>query len=120
MPHPFVHVELSTGDLDRAKTFYTSLFGWTLKDADMGGGMSYTMIHVGEGVGGGMMKSPRPGAPPLWLPYVGVEDIKEATEKARSLGAQVMHEPMQVMGAGWFSIIVDPTGAALGMWQEGA
>ncbi len=37
--------------------------------------------------------------------------------KARSLGAKVMKDVTEVMGAGWLSIIVDPTGAALGLWQ---
>ena len=47
MANPFVHVELSTTDPDKAKSFYQSLFNWQLKDEDMGGGMSYTMIGVG-------------------------------------------------------------------------
>jgi uncharacterized protein len=117
MANPFVHVELNTTDLSAAKSFYGGLFGWTLSDVPAGPGQSYTMISVGEGTGGGMMKHPVPGAPSAWLAYVGVDDIKEATEKARSLGAQVMREPMEVMGAGWLSIIIDPTGAALGLWQ---
>jgi predicted enzyme related to lactoylglutathione lyase len=57
------------------------------------------------------------GAPSSWLAYVSVDDINAATEKARKLGATVMREPMEVMGAGWLSIIVDPTGATLGLWQ---
>jgi predicted enzyme related to lactoylglutathione lyase len=32
----------------------------------------------------------------------------------------VMKEPTQVMEAGWFSIIVDPTGAMLGLWEAKA
>jgi predicted enzyme related to lactoylglutathione lyase len=48
MANPFVHVELATTDLDKAKSFYSSLFNWQLQDMDMGGGMSYTMINVGE------------------------------------------------------------------------
>ena len=118
MANPFVHVELNTTDIGRAKTFYGSLFGWNLNDVDMGGGQTYTMIEVGGGTGGGMMTHPVPGAPSNWLAYVGVDDIKAATEKARSLGAQVMREPMEVGGAGWLSIILAPTGAALGLWQE--
>ena len=62
MANPFVHVELATTDLDKAKSFYRSLFDWQLQDMEMGGGMSYTMIGVGEGTGGGMMKHPMPGA----------------------------------------------------------
>lgn len=117
MANPFVHVELSTTDLGAAKAFYQSLFDWKLDDVDMGGGMVYTMIGVGDGTGGGMMKHPMPGAPSAWLPYVLVNDIAAATAKARSLGATVIRDVMQVMDAGSLSIIQDPTGAVLGLWQ---
>ncbi len=116
MANPFVHVELSTTDIDKAKSFYRSLFGWTLEDHDMGG-MTYTMIGVGEGTGGGMMQHPVPGAPSAWLAYVLVDDVRAATDKAKSTGATVMRDVTEVPNAGWFSIIVDPTGAALGLWQ---
>jgi uncharacterized protein len=117
MANPFVHVELGTTDIDKAKSFYQSLFDWQLQDADVGGGMTYTMIGVGEGTGGGMMKHPVPGAPSAWLPYVLVDNIAAATAKAKSLGATVMRDVTEVMDAGSFSIIIDPTGAVLGLWQ---
>ena len=117
MANPFVHVELATTDLDKAKSFYQSLFDWKLNEMDMGGGMSYTMIDVGEGTGGGMMKHPMPDAPSAWLAYVNVENIAAATAKAKSLGATVLREVTEVPNAGSFSIIVDPTGAMLGLWQ---
>jgi uncharacterized protein len=120
MSNRFVHVELSTTDLDKAKSFYQSLFDWQLKDEDMGGGMSYTMISVGEGTGGGMMKQMVPGAPSAWLAYVLVDDIEAATAKAKSLGATIMRDVMEVMDAGWLSIIIDPTGACLGLWKPKA
>ena len=120
MSNPFVHVELSTTDLGKAKSFYQSLFDWQLKDEDMGGGMSYTMISVGEGTGGGMMKQMVPGAPSAWLAYVLVDDIQAATAKAKSLGATIMRDVMEVMDAGWLSIIIDPTGACLGLWKPKA
>src|SRR5712671_1864914 len=118
MANPFVHVELSTTDLDKAKSFYQSLFDWQLKEADVGGGMTYAMIDVGKGTGGGMMKQMIPGAPSAWMAYVGVADIVAATAKAKSLGAKVIKDVTDVMGAGSFSIIMDPTGAMLGLWQE--
>ena len=118
MANPFVHVELATTDIDKAKAFYTSLFGWQLQDMDMGGGTSYTMINVGEGTGGGMMKHPVPGAPSAWLAYTLVDDVKAATAKAKSLGATVMRDVMEVMDEGWLSIIRDPAGAPLGLWQS--
>jgi len=52
MANPFVHVELHTNDLAKAKSFYSKLFGWKLKDMPMPGGDSYTMIEVGEPAAG--------------------------------------------------------------------
>jgi uncharacterized protein len=118
MANPFVHVELATTDVAKAKSFYGSLLDWKLEDMDMGSGMTYTLIRVGEGTGGGMMKQMMPGAPSAWLPYVLVDDIKAATAKAKSLGAKVVRDVMDVMDEGALSIITDPTGAMLGMWQS--
>ena len=56
MGNPFVHVELVTTDVKQAKSFYGSLFDWKLEDVPMDSGMIYTMIRVGEGTGGGLMK----------------------------------------------------------------
>ncbi len=116
MANPFVHVELATTDIAKAKSFYGELFDWKLEDMPMPEG-AYTLIGVGEGTGGGMMKHPMPGAPSMWMAYVDVDDIKAATLKAKSLGANVMRDVTPVTDMGWFSIIVDPTGAHLGLWQ---
>lgn len=118
MANPFVHVELATTDIAKAKQFYGSLFDWNLEDMPMPDGMTYTMVGVGEGTGGGMMQHPMPGAQSMWMAYVLVDDVKAATEKARSLGAQVMRDVTPVKDMGWFSMIVDPTGAHLGLWQS--
>ena len=116
MGNPFVHVELNSTDLAKSKTFYGSLFDWKLEDAHMGPAGTYTMIKVGEGTGGGMMNMP--GAPSSWLAYVLVDDIEAATKKAKSLGAKIMKDVTEVPGAGWLSIITDPTGAMLGLWKS--
>ena len=115
MANPFVHVELLTDDPAKSKMFYSSLFNWKLEDIP---GMDYTMIGVGEGTGGGMMKNPVPGLPSHWMAYVLVEDVNASTKKAMSLGAKVVKEVTEVPGMGWFSVITDPTGAALGLWQS--
>ncbi len=116
MPNAFVHVELNTTDVEKAKAFYGKLFEWKLEDVPMEG-MNYTMIDVGKGTGGGIMKHPVPGAPSAWLAYVQVDDIAAATAKARSLGANIMRDVTEVPGMGWLSILIDPTGAALGLWK---
>ena len=120
MPNPFVHVELHTSDLAKAKSFYSRLFGWKLQDIPMpgpGSDSTYVMIDVGGGTGGGMMKAEPPGSPPRWQAYVGVDDVAQATRNARELGAQVMMEKTEVGEFGWMSVIVDPTGATIALWQ---
>ena len=117
MSHPFVHVELHTNDLSRAKDFYARLFDWKLQDVPMPGGGSYTLIDVGGGTGGGMIVNQAPGTPPHWLAYVGVDDIQAATRKAKDLGAKVVVDVMEVGEYGTMSVITDPTGATLALWQ---
>lgn len=114
MPNPFCHVELNTTDLPKAKDFYKKLFDWKLEDTPDG---NYSMIHVGEGTGGGMMKNPITGAPSFWLAYVLVDDIQASTKKAKSLGASVMKDITEIPGFGSFSVLADPTGAHFALWK---
>jgi uncharacterized protein len=115
----FVHVELNTADPEKAKAFYSKLFQWQLEDVPNPAvpDSSYTMIKVGTGTGGGIMKQV-PGGPSGWLAYVEVDDIQAATAKAKSLGGKVMKDVTEVMGMGWLSFIQDPTGAVLGLWKS--
>jgi predicted enzyme related to lactoylglutathione lyase len=117
MANPFVHVELHTNDIKRAKEFYSKLFDWKLEDAPMPGGGSYTLIQVGTGTGGGMTVNQAPGVPPHWLAYVGVDDVRASTRKAKDLGAKVVVDVMEVGEYGSMSVISDPTGATLALWQ---
>ncbi|MDD5587107.1 MAG: VOC family protein [Alphaproteobacteria bacterium] len=117
MGNPFVHIELTSTDAGKAKNFYKSLFDWKLEDMPMDSGESYTMVNVGEGTGGGIMKSPKPDMPSAWIPYVAVDDLKASTDKAKSLGGTIIKEPTAVKDYGWFSIVKDPTGAVLGLWK---
>ena len=116
MANPFVHVELSTTDVGKAKTFYSKLFDWKLDDMKMATG-DYTMINTGGDHGGGIMQHPVPGAPSMWMAYVLVDDIDGSTAKVRSLGGTVVQDKMEVPGMGWLAVIVDPTGAMLGIWK---
>ena len=117
MPNPFVHVELNTTDVGKAKVFYGALFDWKLEDVPLSDG-SYTLIQVGEGTGGGIMQHPVPNAPSTWLAYVLVEDVRASVAKAKSLGATVLKDVTEVPGMGQFSVIADPTGAPVGLWQN--
>ena len=118
MTNPFVHVELNSPDPEKAKTFYAKLFQWQLEDMPNPTvpDHSYTVIKVGEGTGGGIMKQV-PHGPAGWIPYVLVDDLRVATDKAKSLGGKVMKDVTEVPDMGWFSIIQDPTGVVLGLWK---
>ena len=115
MANPFVHLELCTSDAAKAKEFYSKLFGWSFTDNDMGGGMIYSTFKPDTGPGGGLFSMPN--MPTFWMAYVGVDDINAATEKAKSLGATIHKGPQEIPHVGWFSIIVDPTGATISLFQ---
>ncbi len=116
MGNPFVHIELNTDDVAAAKKFYKSVFDWKLQDGpEMGG---YTMIDVGKGVGGGMMKKPMAEAPTSWLAYVEVADVKKTIEKALGAGANVVVPYQEIGDMGAIGVFIDPTGAGLGVWQK--
>jgi len=112
-------VELNTPDPEKAKAFYSKLFRWQLEDVPNPAVPTgtYTMIKVGEGAGGGIMKQ-IPGGPSGWLAYVEVDDIHATTQKAKSLGGEIMKGVTEITGMGWLSFIRDPTGALLGLWQS--
>jgi len=114
MANPFVHIELATTDVAKSKAFYSGLFDWKLEDLP---GMDYTFINVGEGTGGGIMKTVQTNSPSYWMSYVLVEDVAVATEKARSLGATICKEVTEIPGMGWLSVFTDTTGATLALWQ---
>lgn len=119
--HPFVHVELNSPDPEKAKAFYTKLFQWELEDTTNPAvpDDAYTVIKVGEGTGGGIMKQV-PHGPAGWIPYVLVDDLRTTTDKVRTLGGKVMKDVTEVPEMGWFSIIQDPSGSILGLWKANA
>jgi predicted enzyme related to lactoylglutathione lyase len=119
----FCWCELATVDLEGAKNFYSSLFGWTWDDQEYAPGMFYTMLSLnGKVVGAlyGMDDAQRErGVPPHWNVYVSVDSADESTVKAKELGGTALMEPFDVMDAGRMSIIQDPTGATFCIWQKG-
>ncbi|MCX6952681.1 MAG: VOC family protein [Verrucomicrobia bacterium] len=118
MANPFVHVELATTSVPKAKAFYAKLFAWKMVDLPMPTPAGkYTAIQVGDGTGGGMMQQMMPGAGSAWMPYVFVKDIDASTKKAKKLGAKICKDVTEVKGMGWLSIISDPTGAMIGLWE---
>jgi predicted enzyme related to lactoylglutathione lyase len=112
-PDPVVHLELHSANLPRACAFYTQLFGWRAETVHLGCG-SYVTLDLGDRLEGGVVE--RDTERPLWLPYVEVADVAEATERARVLGASVVLEPREGP-AGWRSVVASPATDAVALWQ---
>jgi predicted enzyme related to lactoylglutathione lyase len=113
--HPVVHLELHTGDLARASTFYSRLLSWRPERIDTGSG-AYLALELG-GFGGGIVECCTRRS--LWLPYVEVDHVERFTDRARQLGASVLFEPREGP-AGWRSVVATPEGGEIAFWQPKA
>jgi uncharacterized protein len=119
----FSWFELGTRDIESARRFYTDIFGWSAREVPMGPGESYTMFDIGgrDAGGGYEMKGPRfEGVPPHWLPYVATDVLDSDTTRAESLGGSVVSPPMNVPDVGRISVVRDPQGAVVAMFEPGA
>jgi predicted enzyme related to lactoylglutathione lyase len=112
-PRPVVHLELHTGDRAAASAFYVRLFRWRPELIEARSS-SYLALEFGRGLGGGIVECCT--RRPLWLPYVEVDQIHEATARARQLGARVLLQPCEGP-AGWRSVVSTPQGGEIAFWQ---
>ena len=102
--------ELSTSDLDAAKRFYPTVFGWTLGDVmPMGEMGDYQFIDHGGRMIGAMMKA-APGAPTGWGFAFHNRDIDAAAGRIKQLGGTVRDGPMEVPGDQRALMASDPEG----------
>jgi predicted enzyme related to lactoylglutathione lyase len=104
--------ELMTTDPVAAGAFYSGLFGWSMKDVDMGTG-PYHLANLGETSVGGIMGMP-PGSPPMppcWGCYITVTSVDETIAKCTAMGGKTIMPPMDVPGVGRMAVLQDPQGA---------
>lgn len=118
-PGTFCWIELATSDAAAAKAFYTSLFGWTTTEHDMGEmGTYYIFLKDGKQVAAMYQQgADMQGVPPNWLSYVAVQSADDAVAKANSLGAQDVQGPFDVYDMGRMAVIKDSQGAHFAVWQ---
>jgi predicted enzyme related to lactoylglutathione lyase len=111
-------VDLGTDDPDGARAFYGDLFGWTF---DIGGPEygGYTMCLLDGAPVAGMMQTQSAEQPVAWSTYIATDDLDTTVMNATAAGATVIVEPMEVSEAGRMAFLLDPTGAAIGLWQAG-
>lgn len=115
-------VDLSTPDPEASTRFYRALFGWEITEHETGNpDAPYLMGRLdGRPAAGMMLQDPNQaaqGVPPMWSMYIAVDDVEAATARAKEAGAQVLVGPMDVMDEGRMSFVMDPTGAAVGLWE---
>ena len=122
-----VHFEIPAEDLDRAKNFYSSVFGWKLQSMPMPGGGEYTIVMttpVDEqtqmptepgAINGGMMQ--RDEQTPAPVLTVDVEAIDDALKEIEAEGGTTVTPKTAIPGMGAFAYFKDPEGNVMGLWE---
>lgn len=120
-PGTFCWPELGTTDQQAAKTFYSSLFGWTFRDSPMGPDEVYTIFELG-GRDCAALYTLKPemrkqGIPPHWEAYVSVANADETAARVAKAGGTVMMKPFDIMELGRMAVLQDPVGGVFCVWQ---
>lgn len=116
-----VHFEIQADDIERAKKFYESVFGWNVQQwmKKEEKGMNYWGLVTGEsgpGINGGMYE--RATAEEKYYMYdctIGVEDIDKAVEAVKANGGTITREIDELKGVGFFASAKDTEGNRFAM-----
>jgi predicted enzyme related to lactoylglutathione lyase len=112
------HVEIPADDVERAKSFYSGLFGWQL--ADMPGFEGYFMWQAPNKVSGGAIGKRGESVPDQVMDYVEVESVDDALAKVAELGGTVEVGKTDIGGGmGWTAQVRDTEGNRIGLYQAG-
>jgi uncharacterized protein len=109
-------VDLSSTDLVTSRAFYEALFGWNCPEGPPEAG-GYSVCDLGGRTVAGIGPQMNPDAPTAWMTYVNVDSADDAVAKVSANGGTVLMPPMDVMDAGRMSVVADPSGAVIGIWQ---
>lgn len=110
-------------DMNRAKNFYRSVFGWKLQDVP---GMEYTMADTVErdereqpigGTNGGIRKKGE-GYANMTSITVTVKDIDETVKGVSQNGGRLLKEKEKFLDIGLLAYIEDTEGNVVGLWQS--
>ncbi len=112
MSAPFMWFDLTSSDSGKTAGFYRELFGWNITEAPSAGYQAW----IGAGQPWAGVTEAAAGSPALWLPYVVVDDLAAAKDKAVALGATVVRDAADGP-AGTSVWIADPTGAQVALFK---
>ena len=122
-----VHFEIPADNVERAKKFYSDLFGWKMEKWPGAGSsssnMEYWIISTTDDKGnkadisGGMMK--RQGQHHQHITnFIDVNSIDEYSSKIEKLGGKVVVSKMAVPGMGYFAVCHDTENNSFGIWES--
>ena len=112
-------VDLMSSDAAASTAFYTALFGWEADApaAEFGNYVNFT--SGGHRVAGLVPADPGSGAIHAWSTYFSTDDAEATAAVAADAGAQLLFPPAKVADLGSMAVLLDPAGAAFGLWQPG-
>ncbi len=119
--NPIGWFEIHVHDIEKAKSFYGSVFGWEFKLSQSSSG-HYWNIFTGEGsIGGGFMKKSKPehdgGAVIL---YIETDDIEGLLKKIGENGGKTETPKTKISDtAGYFALFRDIDNNLVGLWSKG-
>lgn len=111
-----VWFEIAADNVERAKSFYGSLFGWKMDK--MPGPMEYWHMDTGGSDGspdGGIMK--RQKSQQGITNYIGVASVDEFAAKVEKLGGKVCMPKTAVPQMGYFAVCQDTEHNMFGLWE---
>jgi uncharacterized protein len=112
MPGKLVHFELPAQDTDRAKKFWSGVFGWEFGDSAMPG-MEYYMVRTGEDQGGAIYSAEESGM----KVYFDTDDIDVSIAKVRD-GGGTAGDKQPIPHVGWFTHCTDTEGNDFSLFQS--
>ena len=125
---PIVHFELPAVDLERARKFYGSIFGWNLQDWPMPDGSTYIGVHTTPidektrlplkpgAINGGILKKNDHVKAPVFA--INVSSIDEKVEAVKKAGGKVVMSKVDMMGMGFYAYVEDTEGNVVGLWED--
>ncbi|MDA8262221.1 MAG: VOC family protein [Actinomycetota bacterium] len=109
-------IDLYTKDVAKARAFYSAVLGWKAgEQAEQFGGY-FMFLCDGVPVAGCMSKNSADHTPDAWTIYLATANAEESLGRGASHGATVVVPAMAVGDLGTMGMMVDPSGAAVGVW----
>ncbi len=111
-PGSIVHVELPCKDTERAKKFYSGIFGWKFEDIPE---MNYSMFQPANPPGGGIFV-PTEFNPGGALNYILVESVEQTSKRIEEAGGKILVPEREIPNMGSFAVFEDPEGTTMALW----